>query len=790
MTLQSTDIDLRLRYYSVLASKISEDINKITQDHQYELDGGRIERAIDFTEIYSYVFQSSEHFLSKNASVLFEDNSGVAILYELHEAIMREFLFSKKTGKNLVLFDPYKVELRNFAEALQRDEFRKITSIAPGRFDDLKKRDGYGALEALVEKVRAGATLEERDIERIERFVQEHVPSLLQSVLSNVRVRLNEVFKDGNVTIPTNVRMLVGEGDIETYNRWFEALNVIRPDKIPNNSIDAKVISIIFALNKHYLDRGKRIRYVLTTRSEIMNTIAASDSEAPHWRDIGGNPIRHPRGALAMLDVDGEIIPLGHSRLNIVLARWAPMWRTGGLGDVKTAKPANLTDAEFKNRSFVVLKERHLNVLKQSWSNYIGTKVSRYVLERNKDKNPVKMLLTLTNEEEYRQHVIKSLDDTFDEITTSSIMLQFLSQSEIGSIQTDFSVPTQERPRSTIKKDTGSAKPHEVWLRSVFGPKLYFSAYCTFTRYYNGAREFGHDPLSFAAALSSDELTPNKLHLHDEALQQLVKDEWHLLIAYVGAAIGAWKFSTRISEWRVGDATKIKWAKIDPARRNVLTELMLLQARCLRHFDTTAPNLRTAYDLVEQASKVTSKDPLIRERFFAEKLKLKLLILDAEGDLISTKRVDSPFSPDNIFSELQSHIEKCRKAACWEALCQNYNNKIYHCLVMRKYFSSIYSRDNAMRDIEDFKKLLSHVFSENADFWPDNFADSISYALLQIAIEAFESGETVMTAAEFDAEVLSPLERISKRTELSTTDRSDFRAHAREALNFREKVWS
>ncbi|MCR6659810.1 MAG: hypothetical protein NVV72_10835 [Asticcacaulis sp.] len=658
---------------------------------------------------------------------------------------MDDFLFDSRQKRDLILLDPFKVELRNFLETITNQQIVNVTNriSRPHELDAMRASPLFARIESLSDRVRNESyNLTPEELEFVKAFVRENVPNFLQSGPPDVRRRLHDVFERGNVRLGANIRELVGDGDTATYKRWFDALNEVRSDKTANNAVDASAISLIYALNDYYRrNRRGEVRFVLTTRSELMNTIASHPEELVHWAEIGGNPIRHPRAALVMLGDDAEVVHAGDIRLGRVLEKWGPRWQLGEeLRDLDTSQArGSLTQTELARRR-QALKAHHLDTLRRGWQDYIGLKVSRYALDKRRaEPNILRILSAITDQAEYRRYVVQSLDDMFEAMTMSKVMLQLYDQREIVDAfsRDPGGEPSQKRAAEDSRtKMIGELKP--LTLRIAHGPRLPFSVYISYSRVLHMAAEVGGDPLKLLPELGEEALLPWKLPMDDENDQRQISYEWYLVVAYTGAAIGAWKFAMRICEWLTHEldvnVLKISRKKADGAFAEIYHEAALFRVRCLRYTSSEGANLRDAHELVSGIIEKAPKARPMRERYFAERLKLRYLILTSDLEAGRQAKARLQFEPRDIFEQTNDHIERSRKADATEALCQNYNNKIYHCLELYEHFRAFYSPSEIIADIEKLEALLVSQFSDDTREWPDNFVDTVAYSRLRLCI--------------------------------------------------------
>ena len=774
-------------YYKSFAIQMAEDVKRLNEDNEFALSGGRILTAVDFTEVYSYAKETYGDFLSAYGERLFGVNQeNAAILYELHESIMHFYFF--EYGNDVYLFDTYKPELNSFARRLEQEQLEHQVIGLPTQAEiaELRNKGDYDEIVRLSETVSSGIRLTKKQAEFVQGFMEENLPSiltLLRDEKGSIRRRLESALSKGNVKLLHNLKSVVGSPHEKTFHRWFNGLNELRPDKRFNNRIDARAVALVYAHNASKYHSASKTKFVLVTRSEHMHELADREYEQGFWRELGGQPLRHPRGSLALLSTKAEILKLGSSELRALLSEWSLRLRASD----QATESASMAQDPKEVLSDHVKKEigDHFEILESAWRSYCKISFERRALDREQatKSEMLDAIKIVTDVNQYKSIVRQRLDQIGRNLLNSSLLVGTLTSKDIEKASR---ILRSVRSKNRRPKSPALGPREKDWICSATAVSLFtshgtsmpFQIFSSFRRAIAISEDFKLEPVEFLATLGDSSLLPAELDIPNKAIRERIEAEWYLLYSYTCAAAGSWWFAQYAADIAFARATSARGAK---QTLEYQSELSLMLLRCRRNLQSEKNELSKALGDYRVTKPVWPNDMAQRERYIVEEKKVEIIISGLKG------AINGELAKQYL-EFFDERIQFCEKNRIDHAMISHINNKIYHVGLGENLDDGIYSMPELQDDIKKLERAIRSIWGDRSEYWPDNFVDTLSYA--KYKLYSRNVGNVTRKARwrkHFQEEVLKPLKQLAEREYISSVDQRDFRSHYTQAIEFYRK---
>lgn len=295
-----------LKKYLADCVNLRGNVDDLIEDWEYaRLRQGRIYYAIDFSEIYAYVYPNR---LAKQVRLFSDDDARQQIA--TNEYLLRKILF----GGPVILLTPHQIELDGLVSTVSTAALADLTAILTQSKDELKRARNEPEFERIVavsaSYLQEGRKPAEEERDFLVAFVAKYAPSLsliAKKGLFRPATRLKKVLAQ---TSFIDLASLLGKRwddfvpDEKTVGRWHKNLGELRAD-YPDSS------NYLDALTMGYLKRANELvpaqkRLKLVTRSGAMHKLYEAEQEE-HWSTVWGHVLRHPRSFIALMgSPDGQ----------------------------------------------------------------------------------------------------------------------------------------------------------------------------------------------------------------------------------------------------------------------------------------------------------------------------------------------------------------------------------------------------------------------------------------------------------------------------------------------------
>jgi hypothetical protein len=288
---------IELLKYITHCRLLKRDLDLFQSDEDFTSSNNKIMYAIDFSEIFAYSMPSSLDY-----SFLFfpteDDTTANAIQY----VALKELFESNKY--KLALIDPYAIEIESFITRIKYGAIIKFLKLLPSalqEYEYFSSTKEFLHLKDIANNYLADKkSFSDTDLDLFIEYLERFVPSILaitehdnEEAISTIDNLMKEdIFSELDNFVEMEIHL-----DDKIENRWFKNLARYRGSgNLPSSRLDAKAISILAAVNYHFMTRyNKSRKLVLITRSVTMHKIMHEECEQGLWSDYGGYLLRHPR---------------------------------------------------------------------------------------------------------------------------------------------------------------------------------------------------------------------------------------------------------------------------------------------------------------------------------------------------------------------------------------------------------------------------------------------------------------------------------------------------------------
>lgn len=750
-------------YYKAFSKDILRDISLLEGDVEFVLRGGNILTACDFSEIYAYTNSVSQTFLSLlDQDIAISDSTdNRLVLSQLHDHIMLFFLFESQ--QPLWLLDPYLLELQGFRAQLSAERFDERFQRSGKALRDIRVAEEtpeFKEMVALAAQVTKGNRKpDDEGARKVLSFLNRIAPSLV--ALTNdrtgrVRDRLSRLLREGTLVIPSDLTDEARNGDEDTFERWYEALQRFRPGAHRSNTVDAKAVSVVFAINRWLATAERPQRLNLLTRSVYMHRIIQQEREAEHWDAVGGNPLRHPRGFLALLDDRAEIARQPQ-RQGETLSRWSRQFDQIVSGTATDTR-SNLTEKELFNR--------HVAVIYSSWQKYCRIRASTIALDNRyfEENSSLRAISSLADPNVLKTMIVAQLQELDKELSGSHFMFSALTSSELkGGSRYLEDPPAQPR---LLPIAPPSARPRLVQIATPHGGLLPFRVAFRSPKFTAVFKEFGNDPWKAFSVVSQ----PNMMRFEGSAERQAFDPEWYLAVGFVCAALGAWGVVRRACRLArtVGLADTL--------------DLELLSARATRHVTDNVGEISAALETLCRLDP-DGEGFLDKARLASERLKFKFILTRRAKEAHNVEQSEA--LRKQLLPDLLSATAIYQQVKVSPERCELLNTMVYHTAQMADSDQSVWDWSEIRPWFNEMKKDFEEVYGQNIRHWPDNLLDTYCWVRLKLLGRRLLHPSDSRVDIDFEKrEIYDPLTEMVEHEYVGPIDIRDFRLHREEAARY------
>lgn len=258
-------------------------LEQIISDIEYIEEGKKIRYAVDFSEIYSYLFPNEkpkEFLLFKDED---KNDREIGILYQSY--FLKEMFYNLPDP--LILLDSYAIELRNLLRRLHQgdleQEIEYVRKIYQEKEKILNHEDIDNILQLADKYKHQPQLLRPQEYKRIIKFIEENADNLLRFIAYQDQdfqlVQLiKELFVQKRFEELKNVVKISSfiEDNKDTYNYWYIKLKELRgvESTTDNSDRDASGVAEIEQANQELEKQKEKFKIVLITRSKLMHKIS------------------------------------------------------------------------------------------------------------------------------------------------------------------------------------------------------------------------------------------------------------------------------------------------------------------------------------------------------------------------------------------------------------------------------------------------------------------------------------------------------------------------------------
>jgi hypothetical protein len=297
----STGVDLR--HFVRDCASLHDDFQGLIDDLRLSTWRYVVRYAIDFSELYAYVFPEE----SANQLKMFSDDKP-ATTAAVQQYVLNKLLFM--SDPPLVLLPTYAVELRSFVNFVRDHAVVKAMETAPAALQEIQSiatDEEFGRVEALIARTRVeGLQPSEQEWREILGFLETRAPTLAQlseagenDPVERLSTLLRRVrFEPLGGLVEANAAV-----DESNVRAWANALEERRRERSGSNYLDATSVELVRAANE-LLSRSN-IRLRLITRSKAMHDVERQFLAPDAWDAAEERLLRHPRAFFALRRTEG-----------------------------------------------------------------------------------------------------------------------------------------------------------------------------------------------------------------------------------------------------------------------------------------------------------------------------------------------------------------------------------------------------------------------------------------------------------------------------------------------------
>jgi hypothetical protein len=759
-------LDEVLVYYKAFASELLDDIALLQADSKFVEKGGKIHYAIDFSEIYAYCVRAPDSFFANAPKGAWEDGVGRTSLVEIHESILQFILFN--ATDRLILLDPYSLELASYYRRLRsqvvKEETRRVAR-ALGQMEKQRAREALSDLEKLAATRQDG---DQVTLARAGDLIDNALP-FIQAEADRARPpdtlsRLVRLLDDKRLVLLSELTRFNTEPDEKITEQWSDVLNKHRRERVAQNALDAEAMGTLLSTNRQLLKENPPRLIRLVTRSPRMNAIMREERYLTPWADVGGNPLRTPRGFLTVFNENARLELHSEPQRQLQnLDRWRVSFeRLAGRAPSADELAGNLTESE--------IIRRQVAIITTVWRRYCSFHAAQFSLS---NAQPADVLADedIGALQNLIADVILKLRRDLDKAHTA---MQTLLPGEVANKKNLARVIFASRPDQSLHRAPVESDAR-VLLFTPHGTPLPFSLFLNNRRLRTEMRDRANNATRVLTLLVDDTRTDGRFHPGED----LSNSEWYLALAYANAAIGAWL----MTESAIAAAKQELDVVANQAARDLIEkEIIYFEAKVVRHLEKPIQEMEEILSEIEQMADRqprtgTEHDRAYGVRMRSEAFKLRFTLIKRQLEE----------RPDDIHLHREAGVRTIQHAQNILKLarpgvdrCDLLNNMTYHAAQLESLGVQILSLPRQKQNFERFEKEVKKYYGSESE-WPDNFADTVAWVRLRL----MKLGEIKPEVPLDDAEkIMNDLKKITRNIQASPYDLRDFRAHAEEASSY------
>lgn len=699
-------VSVAFNQYVQDCKNLQKDLEGFLDDLRFEQRGGVVRYAVDFSEIYSYVFPEDNLNQMRIFSHDTDEQARVIQQRAFHELFVRP--------KRLILLEPYLIEFSSWDNRVRNRYFREVVTLAAqalGEADTLIRRGELWRIDKFISLLEEkDSEINDSELREAINFIEENAVHLVKLSASHEPLtRLNNLLKDQRFDSLDKFLGRHIEPNEGTTNRWYRELRQRRKAGAAAASyLDAIAVAIVQVTNERMAKH--KIRVCLVTSSRHMHDVEDL---------LSGNEVtrmlRHPRCFSSLSIFENEP--------NAVMIQKIASMETS----VRVFLESNKS-APYEQDSAEL--QQDIDKIAEQWHRSTGLAISMIVSasadsrQSNNDKSSIETLLTkykcLTQLMGSREKTREQIRARIDELTTAierDYQVLGLGIHEGSAHRKDIlekNLRYQVNEKKSILTSDLYAMPYTL---QFFSPAL-----SSWAARLKGKQEISWD---------------DTIRMFRQGIEADLGYERLLFIAYLFGAWNDWLVAEMYCELALSEyeeAQKISGA-IPPQH-----EALFFSAVCLRKHAPTPDRYRLALRRLyeaRQSRKISLNDQNYEDpRFLKEQAALILRWNEKANDekeksLWKTSDLPSPDQAISISNQaLKSITDEDRGLKS-----QIYNNLCYH-------FSNVQNEraNNITREyLQKFEDEQKHELDLKR--WPPHYLDTMVWARWKIQRERLSQQE-------------------------------------------------
>lgn len=312
---------LPLEQYVDDCRRLARDIEAILEDIEYQIHGGEIRYAIDFSEIHAYI--DPEPSEAEELKVFPDDD--ISTCWAIQNAVINLLLFG--LNRKPILLPPYVTELEGYLNWSATQPARVLARSLARAFDEASKvrnSDESDEIIEIVNRLRENPdAVADEERSTVFQYVDDNAKNLtvlVQSGQTRPRYALIELlrrrpFDDLSSLSTTAVPLEPSTLPLneETAERWEKELLQRRPRRAGASYRDAYVMMLLEAVDTKLAKTNTRL--CLVTRSPHMHEVYEQELNEKRWKGPPRRLLRHPRSFIASAAGPGNDLQATRKRL-------------------------------------------------------------------------------------------------------------------------------------------------------------------------------------------------------------------------------------------------------------------------------------------------------------------------------------------------------------------------------------------------------------------------------------------------------------------------------------------
>jgi hypothetical protein len=299
----SLDVARNLKEYIQVCTYLAGDLEQAINDLDFaSRPGHKIYYAVDFSELYEYIFPSEAYRDFVVFPKAFDDDEKEKTSAKAIQQLILRYILLELDPKEIVLLPPYLLEFTSFIHKYGSELFVELIKKANRlykRIQEIASESVNDQILRICQKAQQGSLSEEEE-KILAQFIEKY--GQFQSILENIDSqsspwqRLKQLDpKSSFKKLDLSSLQLRDETDTEVYKSWLGKLDALRRSESPTSKIDAMAIQMLQWINREW---PANQRLVLISRSKYMHEIYKQeiDEKCGNWEATGDYYLlRHPR---------------------------------------------------------------------------------------------------------------------------------------------------------------------------------------------------------------------------------------------------------------------------------------------------------------------------------------------------------------------------------------------------------------------------------------------------------------------------------------------------------------